>query len=467
MPGYFHFERNEPCPCMSGRKYKKCCISRLENYYQRFKILREWLEPEFAEALAAVCGLPAEENEHVPEVAEIDEALELIERGFWEEEDEENSFDFIYNTLIDFINMLASDGNFRHIRFGMKEIEDFMSFLDAKIETLEKEPGEDELEVLFRKAMEEWLPKVISEEDSEDLAWAIFEGLRKRKYPLNERTALVTAFMVCLQSKKPLDNPIWEAIVRVSLDEVIKIQKELERLKDEKEGGRKIEEDREVVAAATEIEHLIEKYPLLREDVSNRILSMAEPALKAIGINKINFELPAYAVLGGLLTIFNKVRSLVNLKEKFFEWLESAGFQNGGKEIGEIFYDAIFKNAWETDYDIFIAATNRFFEEWLTGKEKSADKELRDSVKKLMSAVGDSHFASTFMIHVFLYSKGILSVLERGKIALAEWGDTEGPGIDFEDLLTPEGLEIYAGYLNEKGNVSAAEHVRKVKKMLN
>ncbi|MGG5737348.1 SEC-C metal-binding domain-containing protein [Bacillus cereus group sp. IBL03679] len=25
------YERNEPCPCGSGRKYKKCCINKIEN----------------------------------------------------------------------------------------------------------------------------------------------------------------------------------------------------------------------------------------------------------------------------------------------------------------------------------------------------------------------------------------------------------------------------------------------------
>jgi len=452
LPGYFHFERNEPCPCLSGRKYKKCCMNRLEDYYRRFKSLRGWLEPEFAEALAALCGLQAEGDERVPEAEEIDEALELIEKGFLREEDEDNRFDFMYNTLSDFAGMLAEDDSFRHIRFTLKEVDDFMGVLDSKLETPDEEPGKDELEVFFLEALDEWLPRVVSEEDNRGLAWAIFDGLRERSYPLSERTALVTALMVCLQNKRPVDNPIWEAIVRVSVDEIGRIQEELERLK-----GR-------AASNTVEMERLMGKYPMLKEDISEKILSMTAPALKCIDEGKISFELPAYAVLGGLLTIFkvlDEVKDWEGLDKELFEWLENAGVQGAG-EFSGIFYKAVFVNAWETDYDIFVAAANHFFEDWLAGEGRNAGEEVRDSVEKLMCAIGDGYFESTRLINVFLYSRGILNALERGKTALAEWGDAEGPGIALENLLTAEGLEVYAGYLEGKENAFAAEHVRQV-----
>jgi len=42
-------ERNAPCPCNSGKKYKKCClITAYQKEQQEHQIFLQWLEQDLA-----------------------------------------------------------------------------------------------------------------------------------------------------------------------------------------------------------------------------------------------------------------------------------------------------------------------------------------------------------------------------------------------------------------------------------
>ncbi|MGB4043228.1 MAG: SEC-C metal-binding domain-containing protein, partial [Thermacetogeniaceae bacterium] len=90
----FNLERNSICPCGSGRKYKKCCQSRVDEAAHRISqavgtggFTAEGLE--VIETLAVLCGLQAEEG-HPPAPEKVGRLLHEA----WEEEERlRNSFD--------------------------------------------------------------------------------------------------------------------------------------------------------------------------------------------------------------------------------------------------------------------------------------------------------------------------------------------------------------------------------------
>lgn len=54
--------RNDPCPCGSGKKYKKCCLLKeAEKAAQEEAELQAWLEQDFAEGAKLLAEYEAEQ----------------------------------------------------------------------------------------------------------------------------------------------------------------------------------------------------------------------------------------------------------------------------------------------------------------------------------------------------------------------------------------------------------------------
>lgn len=213
-------ERNAPCICGSGKKYKKCCLftlEKLQRHWDRNKY--EWLGSELAYVLALVCGLPQREGEIIPSLSEIEESLDYINENVYAS-DEEKGNDNFYDLIINFEDFLLEDQQGRELLlFPDEVVVEFLEGTTAKLDNMAKEPDQEEIAETFEDSLEEYLPRVVDEEMTERLMSALVFILRRRIYDIKERTALINALQLCLLERGA--NTIWEGIFRVSIAKLV------------------------------------------------------------------------------------------------------------------------------------------------------------------------------------------------------------------------------------------------------
>ncbi|WP_192868101.1 SEC-C domain-containing protein [Calderihabitans maritimus] len=449
MAGYFDFERNEPCPCGSGRKYKKCCRNTVEDYYMSWRE-KDWslMEPPFAQALAALCGLRPDRDERVPGVEEVEEALSYIEDNFFQKEKEEDLVAFLSGMANEFMRLLKEDEYFRHIRLSLDEAVDLSEHLDEHVSELGQDPDREAFENVFEAVMTEWLEKM-GEEENGDLAWKIFFGLRQKGYALRERAALLFALKLFSEKIRTATNPFWEAVVRVSIFEAWKGMEELEKFR-ENEGKVTMEE-------------ILEKYPIIKKDISQRHYIKLLPAIGLILTGRLEFKLPAYAVLGGILkAVEHQAKRVLEEGKSDFpaeDLSEKLKDLSPDDELNRL----LVETAWDIDYEIFVDTAVTFLDNWLHNEGKDETEEVREAVKVLKESFGDSLVDSSATVYFMHYVLCLAHAFGRREASLPVLGDEKGPGIAWEQIYTPEGLEAYARYLEKMGKPEAAEHVRRVK----
>ena len=79
-----NLQRNDTCPCDSGKKYKKCCLNQVEEFYR--KLQEEdfhWITPSFKQAISLLCGMRKREEEIVPDYAQVVASLDELDKNFF------------------------------------------------------------------------------------------------------------------------------------------------------------------------------------------------------------------------------------------------------------------------------------------------------------------------------------------------------------------------------------------------
>lgn len=209
-------ERNAPCICGSGLKYKRCCLftmEKLQRHWDREKYF--WLSPELAFALAMVCGLPREEGEIIPTLAEIEEALDDITERVYEAEDEQKGMECLFDMFAEFQELVKNDVALEHLFFPAEYVAEFLDITEDKIESLGYEPEEEDVQEIFDDCLEQFLKMVVDKELQEALTLDLVSVMRKRTYDLEERVALINALISSLMESG--DSIVWEAIFRASV----------------------------------------------------------------------------------------------------------------------------------------------------------------------------------------------------------------------------------------------------------
>lgn len=88
MAGYIDIGRNDPCPCYSGKKFKKCCRETVEKMMLHWNNIGRWpwISPQLQKALSLVCGLPPGEGEAPTPAARIERALDHLTKTVFDSE---------------------------------------------------------------------------------------------------------------------------------------------------------------------------------------------------------------------------------------------------------------------------------------------------------------------------------------------------------------------------------------------
>jgi hypothetical protein len=164
-------DRNAPCPCGSGKKYKKCCIEKemrggkgsspalgeLGSIEKAYYVQNEWLEKELAERTTEEVayddvllkayseGITIEEsiriaNEQYPSKALTYDSTNIV--------DIENHYDYLATHLkvkkeFNKVNQKLADKHSQSIRLGIAWYDDSKSFLSMREYVSDKENWEE------------------------------------------------------------------------------------------------------------------------------------------------------------------------------------------------------------------------------------------------------------------------------------------------------------------------------------
>ncbi len=464
-------QRNEPCPCGSGKKYKKCCQNRVEEQKNLWKQLDYvWVTPELQHALVMVSGLKPDENEEVPDFEQLREALEELDKGIFNKELQLKGVDNYISRLLEvFTELLTKDDYFREMRLGMLQGLDILKYANQKLaEAGEEQPGQEKLAEMLHEAIWEWLTENIDERANDWFLWKIMDSLRKRSYTLEERAVLLFGIFNTLNDK-PAENPFWEGFVKVVLYESSEAVDALEEM-NVLDSGPPAVEGEAAVFTNEKMNELMQQNPTYRQEIMARISEITSSTMEMLTDGRLKLELPPYAVLGGLLVANEALRNkgaTLDKKET------SKKFDKRLAEKVEVIFAHLRKvnltekmtTSWIADYDILIETAWQFLEQWLVTEGQEMPEQERERVIQCKSILGSGHVARlSFFIYIitivsFVVEKDSLLVLDSSRLE-------KETGLKFEEFFTVEGLEQYAGFLEKEEKTAAAEHVRKYKEQL-
>ncbi|MCL6612930.1 MAG: SEC-C domain-containing protein [Peptococcaceae bacterium] len=218
MADYIDFGRNDPCPCGSGKKFKRCCRETVEKmmFHWNNRSRWPWMTPQLQKALAVVCGLRPGEGEAPPPVSAMDEALDNLAKKVFSKEDEDEFFDSFLSLIEFFTKMVKEEECFRDLRFPEEALVEFLLSLDERLQDTGVEPGEEEFDEIFEDEIESFLPRLIDRQTKEDLVRKLIDAIRREPFDTEKRSAVIFALKTCLESGA---NQVLLVIFRVSLSE--------------------------------------------------------------------------------------------------------------------------------------------------------------------------------------------------------------------------------------------------------
>ncbi|MFZ5633360.1 MAG: SEC-C metal-binding domain-containing protein [Bacillota bacterium] len=218
LSGYIDFGRNDPCPCGSGKKFKKCCRETVEKmmFHWNNRSRWPWMTPQLQKALSLVCGLPPGEGEGPAPVSAIEKALDKFTKTVFEKENEKEFFEAMASKWETFAGMLEEEECFKDLRFSDHVVDSFLDNLEEKLGDTEERPSEEELQELIDEEIDRVLPRLVGRRETENLAWKLINTLRRETFGPEKQQAVISALLTCLEGGA---NPVWEMIFRISLSE--------------------------------------------------------------------------------------------------------------------------------------------------------------------------------------------------------------------------------------------------------
>ncbi len=414
----FEVERNDLCPCGSGRKYKKCCQRRVEDAVRRIGRVVE-LEDctaegrKIVETLGFICGIQAGEESHMP----APEVLGRLLLEAWDEEDrlrQEGSEVGLRSLWERFQKLLGEKPYLRRLRLPVWRFEDEDDF--GILEYLNSPKGYGFLR--------------------ESIA-LIYGSLHYDEYSEDELKILLTALGWLAVDRQ--QKIFWSSVISRTRDDLESAASEM----DEIFGRESWDNDQERLYE--EIEAVFERYPIFKKMLAENLAEDIRPAVMAILSGKIKPKVPLFSVLGGLYAVLygfsESFESLIARKEGLSGTLLES-------ELEDVLLDA-------GEYSFFITELVKSLVEAVKGLPEG---ELEVSLKKLISYFLIA-FDYRYALLEYLYFRSILSFLAGLPLALPE------AGVEFkkpEDFFDENLIEKYAAYLESRNLAKEAEHVRNV-----
>jgi len=236
-----NLERNEPCLCGSGRKYKRCCLDRVEeagaSIRRAVKLPFPAQVAAVSELLGAAVGLEGEAGETPLPLEEAIEAVSKLAQAFTSESGpDESAFGALHDSLLE---ALKTHSELKLVRYDpddfLREVNEALARARAEGGTSAPAPspeGEEPSE--GDQAAAETLRRLWSPELREDFRLGLLAALRGRPTP--DQTAGIVWGAWCLaDTRQPSENPFCLAVFDVTIEDLAEAEQKLEDL--EKEDG--------------------------------------------------------------------------------------------------------------------------------------------------------------------------------------------------------------------------------------
>lgn len=414
----FQIERNSNCPCESGRKFKKCCQTRVEDAVRCISqvvgagFTAEGLE--VIETLGFLCGLQAEGG-HMP----APEFLGAMLSKAWEEEERVRDIrdEGALQGLSLAFQVLLEKAQLRHIRIPLWQ---FDSGDDAEIYEVDDE-----------------VVKILNGPEGRffivEAADSIGRSLLYDDYTEDElKTLLIALGWLVIDDTRSI---FLYSVLHKTRSELVAAGEEADQIL-ESHG------DEDQYEVYEEMHLLFRKYPVYEQMLSDGISKDINPAIRAVAQGELPINVPLYAVFEGTYAVISKLT----------DSMPTASSQEAGEKLPPL-EETLFAGG---EYHYFFPEITRALDEAVL---ENQDNELRSSLNSLLTFL--VYLKDTRQINIlkFLYLRCIC-------IHLSEFPRTI-PDADLEfsslrDYCNQELIERYADYLESQDMNEEAAHVRDV-----
>ncbi|KXG78536.1 hypothetical protein AN618_02920 [Fervidicola ferrireducens] len=401
MMRLFEVDRNDKCPCGSGKKYKKCCMDRVEEIKR--EILKEYEGMFTATGLSIVNVISALLGFKLGnKVLDTSDIMELMMEAWMEEEDEEVDFSGSFKDLL-------------RQKSGLKMV---------------RVPGE-----MFAENEREKMQKIFEKDFVETLLLRIARSIRYDEYSREEMKVILWAISIAAEEGHVRD--FISCVYEVSKDEIVECNEKLWELVTEKVTDmKKLRKVFEEISMETSnfLHYSGEHLKLLYEDEMERMISEIE-----------RVELPLYSIYSGLAEIY--VKNSLNTQDK----MEKVGIE---QIVSPEFFVAGIK---EGMLEYFLAG----IEKWISEEIERIKKEKKDK-EEIENMLSFSIFLLTpltpaqldFLYKIYIsYIKNFIENLPK-KIDYRETIINS-----LEELFDEKFVEKYTDYLKKKGLFKEAGYV--------
>jgi hypothetical protein len=406
------YTRNDPCPCGSGKKFKKCCQERVDAMTKR--LLQtvgagySAIGLEIARALGLYCGLQVEDEANPPDP----ELLGRLLTESWKIKEQDFQMD-------DLGKLLSSKEHLLGLRLPV--------YLLIGVDIRDDESSEDIVEQFVRQLPSDYYDFVQSQ---------MVLSLRKDSYTEAEARNLLVGFSCAM-----IDQEAREALLEcISMITVKELQAAIEEYRElVKDVEDKIEESK-----LDELRRFFTSHPYYDDYMSAQLTAEARPALKAI-IESGGLEIPFYAIAGGLYAMSYE---LLKIGEEYAEKQQEPVMEP------DAFLRLLHDMLWEQDAVFFLPALHRAIKTWAGGDRTD---ELSSSLEPLRGLLFGFFMSAQIKMTQNLYLFCIRNMANNMPLTL--------PGVDapvqtFLDLCDARVIDPYCDYLESQQQSEEASHVK-------
>ena len=442
MLNLFKIERNSPCECGSGRKYKRCCMGAVDELLSRWRREKIWPNLDLLRPLALACGLEADKDGYPLHPERIEKALALMAEAM-----AMGSEDQVVDEMMNYVHrlgaLLDTGGELNAQLFPIHKLFAILNEMDAE---LMESSGEADINGLFDEFGARYLPTLVTQDALDDMAWSLIYCLRSRDWPDADLQSLIFGILCCLDNRFG-NNPLWQLVFTVSIRDAASAIGDMKKLLDE-----------DAVLDADQFDKYVEKHPLMVRDWSRQLELEVMPAIHAIVEKQIPLQVPPYAVAGSLMGIADYVHSLIGdaNKDAFLEVLDQVIYDN---KHAESLLDILYSSGLELDFQIFVSLVTAGLEDWLKNEGADAEPGLTESVSKMVENFGADLLGFQRWMLNLLYLGAVTRALDKLPLRLRKVGSVDEAVLDIENQAS---WMDYAKHLEGIGETEGASHIRTV-----
>lgn len=422
MAQLFELDRNDKCPCGSGRKYKKCCMDRVEG--QKRRILKAIGEGLAAQGMAAVHVLSVmlglDLGNQMPEA----EYLAKLMRQVWKEEEDEGLEEYMEA----FQELLRQKPGLKLVRIPGDWL------VDEKLEDEE--------------SMKSLRKQVCSRTFIEPLLLQIAKSIKSEEYSEKELKTLLWA--ISNAADENFAEVFIESVFNASMEEIIEARKKVKEWYEEHRFNYEFD-NKELIQ---KIKELVQECPNFGCYMGEILGVKFGDEVKALIEEVEKIDVPLFAIYSGLVEFY------IKLAEKMEETDSILDLQ--------ALKDYVSNILWEGNRsEYFLEGVQR----WLAKEMLHALERAMSSDDKTEKKRGEDTYKKMADLAVFLlwpYTPFQLDslgkiyaslILNFSKNIPRRMDDSDEVLNDISELFEKEFVEKYVKYLEDKGLKKAAGYV--------